>query len=152
MQKLSLFSCCSFFLGGLSGPVLDKNPANNPALNLSDAHFANFWSLAIFKVGGLSGPVLDKNPANNPALNLSDAHFANFWSLAIFKGGRIIRSKLGPDYPALLFCNGYNPGRGINTPPLLQAWVSSFSLLSPSIVDLGKLAHLSIPPMILAYL
>jgi hypothetical protein len=65
-------------------------------------------------------------------------------SLAVFRGGQNIRSKLGPEYPALQYSNGYNPGRGINTPLLLQAWVSSFFLLSPSIVDLGKLAHLSI--------
>jgi hypothetical protein len=75
-------------------------------------------------------------------------------SLAVFggEGGRNIRSKLGPEYLALQYSNGYIPGRGINTPPLLQPWVISFFLLSPSIVDLGKLAHLSIPPMILAYL
>jgi hypothetical protein len=42
-------------------------------------------------------------------------------SLVEFRGGRIIRSKLGLEYPALQNSNGYNPGRGINTPPLLQA-------------------------------
>jgi hypothetical protein len=64
-------------------------------MNLSDAHHANFWSLAVFR-GWIIRPRFGIIRPKYPPVNLSDAHHANFWSLAVFRGA---------DYPAQIWNN-----------------------------------------------
>jgi hypothetical protein len=66
----------------------------------------------------------------------------------------------GPDYPVQTWTGISGPAEqqrlqsreGYIPLPFFKLGLAHFPPLSLSIVDLGKLAHLSIPPMILAYL